>query len=176
MGHQIDITRAAWYEKHLFLEQWWHPETLGDEKVIYQVRTNRSMVSLHLEPIPAAPPGDSAGRVAILFECLGSIAKEHDAAVLFSSYSDGAVVEVLGEGPFDESTWNSDLLFQFERAVLDGGPLHLTLSFLDARSVVVFQRYDGFQISFFGDDSLWQEIAGRLSSAGFPVGWTFSDV
>lgn len=174
MSNESDIRRAEWYREHLFEEQWWHPETLGDEKVIYQVQVKRSMVSLYLEPIPDAGSGDPAGRVGILFDCLGSIAKQHDAAVLFTSYSDGAFVEVFGEGPFDESRWSPDLLYQFER-VLDGGPLLLALAFLDAKSVVVFRRYGGFKISFFGDDSLWKEIAERLSSAGFPVGWAFSD-
>ena len=154
-----------WFSDHLFGEQSWHPERMGRKHLVFSRSGGPTLLAMVIDPAAQPPgwrrlPGKSFSE-SLFIHLLPLI--ERDASIVFLTYPDGAWIEVHGNRPLESGSWTQWLLRFFEETPAEQGGGQMIAVLLDGRSgALVFERFDGFEIAFYGPDDLWSEMSSAL--------------
>jgi len=158
-----------WFSEHLFDAQNWYPERIGRRHIIFSRPSGATLFSMAIDPVAQLPgwrrlPGKSFTE-SLFIHLLPLV--ERDASIVFLTYPDGAWIEVHGSRQLESGSWTQWLLRFFEETPAEQGGGQMLVVLLEGRSgALVFERFDGLDIAYYGPDDLWKEIASALYGPG----------
>lgn len=163
----IKMTAANkdWFEKTLLEQDRMAFERIGTKRSIFKVSHHAPLASLFIDPLPAPNvvwmPGIGISQTDAFFERLTPIVALHQCTWFFVLMPQDEYTVLKWVAPLNMATWNSSRLYAFENAGSEGGAQSLCLT-LGTESLLVFTLKDGFEISYYGPDDLWNAIASAL--------------
>lgn len=159
----------TWFAENLFGPQEWYPERMGRKHIIYSRTSGATLVSMAIDPASDLPGWQKLPEKSYtesLFALLAPLVKV-GAEIVYLTYPDGAWIEMHGLKNVDTVSWNPWLLRFFEETPGEqGGGQMLVVLLSGRRAALVFERFDSFEITFYGSDDLWQNISNALQGSG----------
>jgi hypothetical protein len=157
----------AWLRAKLFRETSWHPDRLGKRHRIFSAKSKYPMAGLYVEPAQVDSYKEwklgAGDRLQSLFEHLKVFSNNRSASILFATYDDGTYVVPHWERPFCADRWSPVVLWEFQVTPAEqGGEQFLVLLFREREAAVIFTRYQGLEIDFYGSSEMWRELSDLL--------------
>jgi hypothetical protein len=163
----FEVPDNQWFRDHLCDEATyrWYPEKIGAKRSIFRRPDGMTLLSMGIDPMLTAPTWKyvyEGEPTKSLFSLLAPFTA-NDAGIAFFTFPDGALIELMFNRALEENEFKPWMLKVFEAIPADqGGPQVLVIFLRNKEGVIIFSRFDCFEISYYGSDSLWKEISSAL--------------